>query len=141
MSKNIGYGSTLSIASNTIGYITGITPPEYSRDSIDTTDMDSADGFRQFLPGLVDAGEVSFEFDFDASVSDSSNINKIRENIEAGPNVEAVACIITFPDGETVSFNGFVTGFRTDAPLEDKMTGSATIKVSGKPTWAAAPEA
>jgi hypothetical protein len=40
---------------------------------------------------------------------------------------------IVFPNGAKLDFNGFATAHGRAAPMDDKMTGSATFKVSGKP--------
>ena len=42
---------------------------------------------------------------------------------------------IDFPEGTSWSFSGVVTGFGTSADLEDPLAFTATIKVSGKPTF------
>jgi hypothetical protein len=43
------------------------------------------------------------------------------------------SCTITFSDSATTvwTFDAFVVGFRSTAPLENKATGTLTLKVSG----------
>lgn len=131
----IGYGAKFFIGALEVGGLTDISAPSLSRDTVDTTDMGSADGFREFIAGLSDGGEVSIEFNFYPRSTSASNQHLLRQNLEAGPNQTAQAFSIRFPANEEVDFNGFVTGFEPAVPLEDKMTGSTTIKITGKPTW------
>jgi hypothetical protein len=44
--------------------VTSISPPSESTDIIDTTDMDSSGGIREFIQGLTDPGECSIEMNF-----------------------------------------------------------------------------
>ena len=81
---------------------------------------------------LVEGGTVDFEFSFDPN---------------SQPPIAAAAetITVTFPipagdsAGATLIFTGYINSWTWGAPLEDKMTGSATIKVDGLtgPTWAA----
>ena len=41
---------------------------------------------------------------------------------------------IVFPDGSYFTFAAILTGYEPDAPIDDKMAASVTLKVSGKPT-------
>lgn len=131
----IGYGTTFYVGQTKIGDITDISGPSLARDSIDVTDMESADGFREKIPGLADGGEVSIEFNFDPAATSGTSQHALRENIEAGPNVANTEFTIKFVSGLEVEFSGHVTAFEPAIPLEDKMTGSVTIAVSGKPLW------
>lgn len=140
MEKRIGYGTKFFIGATLIGGLTDITPPSPERASVQVTDMDSPDnGHHEFIPGLVDGGEVSLDFHLDPSITSPSNQFLLRENLEQGANVSLASFSIEFVNGVTVTWNGFVTGFEPAVPLEDTMTGSCTIKVSGKATWGTSP--
>lgn len=61
----IGHGATLSgSVSGTIGYLTNIDWSGVTVDDIDITTFDSEDQWRQFEPGLKDAGELSGDLNF-----------------------------------------------------------------------------
>lgn len=130
----IGYGSTFGIGDDlsppgydTLAEVVSITPFGYSRGAVDVTTMDSTSAFREFVAGLTDPGEVSLELNFvpgTAAAStllaefDDRNVNEYR---------------ITFPDTSTFDFDGFCTGFSTEDPIDDKMSATATYKITGKP--------
>jgi len=117
-----GFG--LSIVFGTSGFsadLLDVTPPGASREAIDVSHMGNS-GFKEFIPSdLVDWGECKMTVGFDPATSPP--ISSAAETIT-----------ITFPDGTTWAFSGFMTGYEPKAPMEDKMTGEVTVKVSGEPT-------
>lgn len=101
--------------------------PESSTDDIDVSHRDG-DGHREFLPGMIDDGEVSFEAVFDPAVH--------MELIEAQQDREVGNWRLTFPDTTTCTFPGYVKTVGITSPMNDKLSADITLKVSGKPTWA-----
>lgn len=123
-------GTTLKIGSNTVGSLTSISGVELSADTIDVSTLDSADGYREYVAGYVDGGEVSAEgYLSDAGTSESTIIGLVGSAEQE--------CEITFPGGAEWVFDGIVTGFSTSAGTDDAVTFSITIKVTGKPTFTA----
>ena len=112
--------------------ITNITPPQLSRDTVDATHQGSPDGYREFIGGLRDSGEVSLEMNWIAgSTTDTTLLTDFDSD-------DPVNYRITFNDADTTTatFAGFVTGYTPNSPMEDKQSASVTIKVTGKVTWA-----
>jgi predicted secreted protein len=115
----------------TVAGLTSISGLELSADTTDVTTLDSAGGYREFIGGLKDAGEVSVEGFLDATTGKGQK--EMYDLFESGA-VEDFT--IDFP-AETKTkweFKGIVTGFSTNVSLEDPLAFSATIKVSGAPT-------
>lgn len=138
---SIGYGSKFELWDGGVspsvfvelGEITSITPPNEQTDIIDATHMASPDATREYIMGLTDPGETSFEMNFvPGSVSDEL-IRAVRATRAAAP------CRITFPNGVTWSFSGLVTGYEPTAPVDDKMTATVTMKVSSSVTTGGSP--
>jgi len=123
-------GTTLKVGANTIGNLTSIGGIELSADTSDVTTLDTVDGYRKFIPGFVDGGEVSAE----GYMSDTGSSEATIIELVGGSEQE---CEIAFPSGAKWEFDGIVTGFSTSASLEDPVSFSITIKVSGKPTFTA----
>lgn len=128
----IGYGSKFAIytAGNyvDVAEVTNITWPGYSRDAVDATHMQSPDTFREYIAGLMDAGEVSIEINFVPSATD----------VIVAAMVAGVGQFrIEHASGVKLLFSAIVTGYEPAVPLDDKMTASATFKVTGKPTFLA----
>jgi len=122
---DIGTGTTIQFATGFFAEILSVSGPDASRKSIETSHMGTSDAHTFTHGDLVDWGEMTVEIAFDPSVE---------------PPIDAVAesIVITFPDSSTSTwtFMGFMTGFSPSTPLEDRMTASCKIKVSGKPTIA-----
>ena len=118
MAKYAGKGTTFSFGSTEVGSLTSIGGVSVSADTIDVSTLDNADGYKEFIAGFKDGGEVSLSGYFDYS--------------DAGQK----ALYTAFESG-AVTFNGVVTAIETGVELESAISFDCTIKVSGKPTLAA----
>lgn len=127
-------GTTLNIgkeaAATKVGGLTEIGGIELSADTLDTTTLDSEGGYREFIGGFKDAGEVSLSGYL--KIAEGNGQKKMYDALESG---EVQDFSINFPEGVGAKwvFKGVVTGFSTGASLEDLISFGATIKVSGKP--------
>lgn len=122
------FGKVVGTVYTPFAEVTEISLPELARDSIDFTHMTSPDGAREFKPGLSDHGEVGIVYNLIPGVADDA---AIRTHL-ATRTVDTWR--IVFPNGAKLDFRGFATAHGGAVPMEDKMTGSATFKVSGKPS-------
>lgn len=138
---NIGYGVTLSVSDaspavtpvNLIGKITNFTPPSASRDIVDVTNSDSPNFAREFIAGLIDYGEASAEMIWDLGTTSDILLRTLLT--ERTPRTWR-ASFSQYTPAKTITFTAFLTGYEPDAPLEDKMTASITLKVTGAPVIA-----
>ncbi|MGQ4834719.1 MAG: hypothetical protein ACP6IS_12610 [Candidatus Asgardarchaeia archaeon] len=107
-----------------IAGITNIGGPSTSRETHDTTALDTTGGYRTFLTGFRDAGEITLSMIFDRTGYDLMLSDFESDDLR---NYE-----IVLPDDEATSieFEGLVTGI----PLtisEAPVTLEVTIKISG----------
>lgn len=111
-----------------IGEVNNITGPNMSRETIDTTALDTAGGYRTFIPSFRDAGEINLDLNFDRD-----NYISFKDDFESS---DLVYYQIVFPDtgATTFEFSGYVTGLSNAIPKDDKITVTATIKISGQVT-------
>lgn len=116
---DIATGITIDFA--TTGFeaqILDVNGPSLSRDEVEVTHQGTT-GAKRFLPvDLYDAGELTFDIHFNPDTN---------PQIDADPEV----ITITWPAGATWVFTGFITGYEPAGPLNDKMTGSITVKIDG----------
>lgn len=132
MSGLDGFGTTLA-RSNMAGSpvftdlagITNISGPGISREVLDVSAHDSPDGYREFLGGIKDPGEVSLDVNYDPKVHDVW-MDDLDDTVPRD-------YIITYSDGSTEEFKALLTNFEPSAPFDDKLSASATFKVTGKP--------
>ena len=133
MSGAAAFGTVFKIGTTAVANLTDISGPSIAVDSIDVTAHDSADDYREFVAGVIDGGEVSLE----GNISTNAEYNTLLTTLEARDATQSFT--IEFPTGtvNNITFNGFFTALETGAPFEDKLTFSATVKVSGKPNLSA----
>jgi predicted secreted protein len=130
------FGTAFSWNGAIIAGLTAINGIELSVDTIDVTTHQSANYYKEILPGLIDPGEVSIEGQFD--YTDVSGQQAMLADLNSRT---ARTGIITFPasTGSTWTFQGYITNLKIgDAPIDDKIPFSATIKPTGKPVFAVA---
>jgi predicted secreted protein len=140
MAKTFGFGTALKKGDaaspevfTAVAYVSNISISGYSVDTVEVTTHDSADGFKEYIAGLADGGEVSFDVVFDPS---NSTHNETTGGLKAFMDAKTVVnWKVEFPLSpvKTWAFSGFLTSFELEAPLDDALAGSMSIKVTGKP--------
>jgi len=124
-----GVGTTLTINGNTISEINSITGPNPTRDFIDVTSLDSSGGYREFITGFRDAGELTMNCNFSvAAWDDWYNAFEISST---------TTCVITLPNtaASQFEFSGYCTSISLGIPLDDKVTMDITFKLTGPITF------
>lgn len=129
----VGFGAELKYSAGTIvGELTSIGGMKLKADVIDVTNHDSADGYKEFIGGLRDAGEFPIEGNF---IQDDAGQLALLASFNSGA-VESF--VVTFSDTSTWAFSGIVTGIEVGkADLKNQVSFTATLKVTGKPTFTA----
>ncbi len=125
-----GFGSTLSgSTSGSIAQILSVSMPSQEVDDLDITTMASNNGFKEYTPGLKDAGEITLQL-----LYEKANCNTI-DGLLGGT---AEVWTITLPDGSTWACSGYFKSLGGESPHGAEITQSATIKLTGAPTFTAA---
>lgn len=114
-----------------IAEVKTISGPNMSSQVIDVTNMDSQNNTREFITSLIDPGEMTFSVNFLPAVAGQQALindmkNRTRRNFQI---------VWTDTAGTTWSFQGIVTSFGPNAAIEDALTASVTVKVTGFPTF------
>lgn len=134
--KTHAFGTTFSWGAAVVAALNNIGGVEINVDTVDVTTHDSEGGFKEFLPGLLDAGEVPISGFFDPADTLGQQVMLTDAMARA-----IKACIITFPVSTkaTWTFDGLITSIKIgDTPTDDGIPFSATVKISGKPVFAIA---
>jgi predicted secreted protein len=137
----IGYGTKYSVwdASLTtpafveIAEVIAVTPGAATADRIDATHMQSPGRRREYIAGLIDTGEASFEINY---IPGSASDVLLRELMDSG---DVVQHKIEFPNAVTVTYDAAIIGYERNVPVDDRMTATITVAVSGAETWGTAP--
>lgn len=126
----LGHGCVLEWNAQPIAEITSLGGPSIRIDSIDVTNHDSLYKFREFIVGLGDGGEISLEFNF----IPGDTPGQIAFINDARARTPRSVALTLPPDAATEwNFDGFVTALDFDDPIDNQLSGSATIKITGKP--------
>ena len=129
MAAVASYGATISIGGTSVSGVTDITPPSYSRGTIDVTHLGSSNHAKEYIPGLLDGSEMSVTVICGAG----TGIGTVAGYVDDYGANEAKSVSITLPDsGGSCSFNGIVTKVQMDAVSVGDNTVKATISI--KPT-------
>lgn len=129
----IGHGITFRMADvatptsfTYIAEIGDVGLPSDDTDMVEATHMQSPNRDREYIFGLNEAGEVSFDMNLvPGSASDLALI---------AAKGKKKLCEITFPNGVQTLFVGLRQAYEKSAPVDDKMSASVNFKVSGTPT-------
>jgi hypothetical protein len=132
------YGSEFQIATTKVGEIIDIDGPSMSKDAIDVTygDGTSGDGYKSFIPGWRDGGEVSITANWIPADSTQDGTTGLLSVFKSDAlqtfNIE------TAEDGSSgtmdIGFSGIITSFNVSLPLEEQGQLECTIKISGAVT-------
>ena len=140
MAGRHGHGATIAVnltptaATNatTIGLITSISGPNQTKNPIDVSSMDSANKAREKIGGMLDAGELTFELNYEG-VTAAQTLETLLGNtaqwnigINEGTNSATSSQYLV---------NGFITSLGHAIPFDDKISQSVTVKLSGEPTF------
>jgi predicted secreted protein len=135
----IGYGTLVSLESTTspgdcpINYVAlaeikNVTPPNQQTDEVDVTHNTSPQRRREFIAGLIDPGEASFEMNF---VPGSASDLRLQGLLTSGSNVNTR---VTYPNLINWDFLALVKGYEIKSATADAMTATVTLKVTGSVT-------
>jgi len=129
---DIGYGTTFTWHAVVIGEVTRIGSVTLTVSKQDATTLASPDAHKEYLPGLIDPGDVDLE-----GWLDPDDAGQVLLLADMNARTEQ-AWIITFPVGVSSAVwngNGYCIGFSAgDATPEGLVPFTATIALSNKPT-------
>ena len=127
-------GGTVLTLGSVVTELTKITGPSIKLDLVDVTSHDSANKFKEFVPGLADPGEFSLEGNF----IDSAQANLMLLMLTNRTLVVDATIVFPNPEHSTWTFDCYVTAYETDEPYDNKLSFKATLKVTGVPVMAPA---
>ena len=114
---DVGTGTTMSIGGMNANLLS-VRGPGMARISVEISHMGTT-AYHAYMPGdLVDPGELELEFEFNATTAPPMS--------SSGGSI-----VVDFPNSYRWLCDGFMTAYTPTAELEERMTASATIKLTG----------
>lgn len=114
-----------------IAEVKSVSGPELSMGVIDVTNMQSTNNTREFIPSLIDPGEVSFDVNL---LGASATQKALKTDMEARTK-RNFQLIFTDANGSYLAFSGYIVGFGFSASIEEALSASLRVKVTSTPTW------
>jgi len=128
-----GSGCTINIVTlgHQIAELQSVTGPNQKVNLLDVSNMDSPNGYNEFIAGMGEGGEVSFEGNY---LNDASQAQALTDF--QAKTVRNFGVVIPLATPVTWTFSGVFTSLEQGAKSDDKLSLSGSIKISGKPTLA-----
>lgn len=128
---NIGYGTTFTWHAIVVGEVTRIGPVSKTVTKVDATTLATTDEYKEYLPGLIDPGDLDIE-----GWLDPDDTGQVALNTDLDARTEQ-DWIITFPisiSSATWAGKGYCIGFSAgDATPEGMVPFTAKIALSDRP--------
>ena len=134
------YGSELKIGNDgtaetftKVAEIQDIDGPSMTRETIEVTSQDSANGWREFIPGMRDGGEVGISaYWIPAGATHDGSAGVLSKFLDDDLHNWQ---IVTAGDGSSgsmdIEFAAIVTDFNISLPMEEQAQVEFTLKISG----------
>ena len=124
MATDIGTGTTVTFGTSAFtADVLSVNWDGISREAIQTSHMGTTLDHTFMPTDLVDNGEISLEIAFVGALNPPIMTNAAAETVT-----------IVWAGSGTWAASAFATSFSIGAPLEDKMTATLTLKVTGAVT-------
>jgi len=111
-----------------IPYAFDIAMPGITFDTVETTSNSSPNGFREYIPGLADGGEVTFTLNWH---DDETAHQELWEAQQAREVTDFQIAMPQFGTNNLFDFQAFVTGLPITSPIGDRVTQAVTLKITG----------
>lgn len=128
----LGNGATPTVYT-AIAEVVSFTPPSIVFGETQTTHLNTPGAMHTFRPTLADPGEVPATINYIPGGTEDAAIRAMFDRSIRPFEIE-------YPNGARVQFKGFARNFEpSEVELESLLQANFTIRVSGKPTYFAAP--
>lgn len=129
----IGWGAEFWLENNSavltqLEEIISVTPPNSQTDDVEATHMQSPNRRREYIAGLIEDGEGTFEMNY---VPGSTTDALIRQAQTEGDDREYR---IVIPDGAfgwKIEGLCIIKGYERATPIDDRMTATLTVRFTG----------
>jgi predicted secreted protein len=115
----------------TIAEVKTISGPSFEAEEIDVTNHDSTGDFREFIRGLIDPGEITFEINYQP---DDALHQQLFDDLAAGTkrNYKMLFDQMT-PTKYQMDFEAFIRSMPITAPVDNVLSANVTVRVTGQP--------
>lgn len=134
-SAQFGLGSVLRIFISPdyvdIPWLQSITGPDETFDTIDVTTHSSVGGYREFITGLADGGELTCTINWHPEEDTHKELQAAQQARDLVPFQLSWAGLANFDEDNLFDFNAYVTGLTRASPTDAQITRDLTLKITG----------
>ena len=123
-----GVGTVFKRGAAAIAEVISISGPNLTRGTIDVTNLDSTNGYKEFIAGFRDGGEVTLSMNFTMATWQD-----FKDDIDSDDSV-AYSIVLGNTEENTFGFDAFVTALGMAIPFDDKVSSDVTLKIDGELT-------
>ena len=120
-----GVGTIFKRNNVAVAEVNSITGPNATRNQIDVTSLDSTGGYKEYIGGFRDGGEVSLNMNFT-----KASYGQMQNDFEDDA-LQSYSVVLPDTSATTLTFDAFVQNLGFAIPTDDKVTADVTLKVSG----------
>lgn len=113
-----------------IGEVNSFSGPSGSATVINVSSLDSV--AQEKLMGIADEGQLTFSMNF---IGDDVQQAGLRED-RIGGVLRNFQLVLTDEDATTLTFSAFVLNFSIEGGVDQAITASCTLEISGEVEWA-----
>lgn len=117
-----------------IAEVTDIQGPSFSKEAIEVTNHGSTDGWREYISGLKDGGEITLSLNWLPGAVTHDESTGIMSKLY-GDDVDNYQLLLPDDDETQINFAAVCTAFEGSEPIDNKLAADVTLKISGKPTF------
>ena len=129
MAKQRALGTTVTINAKQIGSLTSVGEVTPDSEELDATTLDSSGGYREYIQGFKDSGELPL-----TGYLDKLDVGQVEIRTAYGTGATHLI-VITYPDSTKVQFNAYVKSYTMGAAEVDGLVGfGAALRISGPVT-------
>lgn len=130
-----GLGSELriSIASvfTPIPWLQSISGPDETFDIVDVTTHSSIGGYREFISGLADGGELTCTINWHPEEATHQELMAAQLAREPTAFQLSWAALANYDEDNLMDFTAYVTGLTRMSPIDAQITRDLTLKITG----------
>lgn len=103
------------------------------REVVEVTNQDSTGFTREYIPGLIDPGEFTFECNYLPNDAAQTALYTFKQAADGGKRIFRIRETTSSPE-ITWEFEAFVLDYAVAAPVADRRTLSVTLRITGPVT-------
>src|ERR1700732_4981293 len=127
---SLGYGTLLQRAGTTVLEIIQIGGPTMKAHMKECSNMLSPSSYKEFLAGLRDGGSITFEGNYIPKDTGNTQVT-LRNDFEKG--TQRPGAIVLPNSMGTWTVTAMVQDLSPAYPVDDRITVTGTLKITGKP--------